>query len=245
LVFEDLPVKCITSLSNFFHIFLKRWNYEDTSIEKSLGRLPKKENHIESPRGHPKNCEENIPKDPIEDSLIEEILEECEESHVDNFFDDILEDYEEAFEDGEDPVFEGFIGEPIYDSSSDESIIIENLEMIVFYESSLDHHSYVSISPHSKTFLPSNSPIFDEYPCETLVFCNPLEDENCMKPTHVSCSYSQPPPSHFSYCHLLDLENHGRAFLEGPHDTVIILDEWPYDKDSYVSHLPLDRGMLQ
>jgi len=38
------------------------------------------------------NCEEHIPKDPIEEPHIKEIPEECEESLVENFVDEILED---------------------------------------------------------------------------------------------------------------------------------------------------------
>jgi len=149
---DDLPIKCISSLSSFFHLFLEKWHHGDTHnienlIEKFLTHLSNV-NHIESPGDHPVNYEEHIRKDPIEEPFIEETLEECNESLTENIYDEILEESfiqtpikecQETFENFENHVFkisncetcekfETFEGETIYDSSSDESTIIENDE---------------------------------------------------------------------------------------------------------------------
>jgi len=156
--------------------------------------------------------------------LFDNYVDECEESIIESNIED----------------FEIFVGEPIsYESSFDESVISEKFERPVFCESLFDLHSYANTSFHLETVPIFDSPNFDEYPCETLTFDNPLKDEICTESTHTSCSFSELPPSPLSSCHLVDLENQLISFHEGPHDIVHASYNWPYEGNSYVSPVHL------
>jgi len=129
------------------------------------------------------NYEEHIFKDLNENPLTKEALKDYEESLFENHIDESVIEYD--IED-----FEIFTGEPIYDSFSDESLLTEKFERPVFDENLLDHHSCVSTSSHSEATSFYDSPIFDEYPCESPIFHDPLKDQIYLEPTHVPSSCS-------------------------------------------------------
>jgi len=178
------------------------------------------------------NCEEHIFKALIENPLNKEILKDYEESLFENHINESIIE----FDIGD---LEIFTGEPIYDSSSDESFIVENFERPVSDESLLDHYSYVSTSSHAEATSFSDSPIFDEYPCESPVFHDPLEDQIYLEPTHIHSNCSPLSFSPTSSCHLLESENHHTTFPEGPHDIVPTSYECPYDGNPFVSPVHL------
>ena len=116
-LFEEILEECNESLVENFtdEIIVEHKEYNLSSVEISIDI---NHDHINE------DCEEHILKDPVENPLTIEILKECEESLFDNYVDE----YQESIIESDREDFEIFVGEPIYDSSSDESVISELFE---------------------------------------------------------------------------------------------------------------------